>query len=142
MDVEEFIKFLEVTFSNLSKDLDLKHMKLEDIELKVAEKFQDIDYQIFKAAYKNNPQEYMAFLVVFLMEPDKEISRKLWSLYSDLMYHYVSEAQEVAIVPMLLYFGEKKWQPLPLAQLYSLSEQVPNFSFEFFDLLRSQHQII
>ncbi len=101
-------------------------------------------YQIFEAKYKNDPQSLAVFVFAYLNQPDELIAHKLMNLTNELAWLYSQKDLPAlpAIFPVVLYDSPDEWVPKNIKELYTVSDNIPDFFFEFIDLQRSFVQTV
>ena len=134
---KEIVKELILTYlDHIAPRLDLDTLAEEKALLLLAQKLQITNYQVFTCRFRKEPKSLLAFLFVYLTEPDGIIAHKMFNLVNDLSWYFTQKGVEVmpAIVPVLIYDGQEDFEPKTLKQIYTTPERAPQFYFEYIDL--------
>ncbi len=127
----------EIYFQELVPLLDMESIEEVDFGSYAAEKLKIDNFEIYQIKYKEGQGQLAVFLFVYLEEPDEIIAHKLMNFANEIAWFY-SKKDEIAalpaIFPVLLYNGAEDWTPKSIKQIYTATDYMPEFHFEFIDL--------
>ncbi len=137
MTTQQAKELISIYFQEFISLLDIDSIQEVDFGHYVAEKLKIDHYQIFQVNYQEGQGQLAVFLLVYLEEPDEIIAHKLMNFANEIAWFY-SKKDEIAalpaIFPVVLYNGVEEWTPKSIKQIYTVTDYMPEFHFEFIDL--------
>jgi hypothetical protein len=144
MKVATARELVKTYLAHIAQRLDLQTLTHIELTLPLAHKLGINSYQVFTCNFLQDPGSLLAFLFVYLQEPDRIIAHKLFNLVNDLSWYFTKQQVEIppAIIPVLIYDGDQDFEPQTLKQIYSIPERAPEFYFEYIDLKNKSNMVI
>ncbi len=144
MTRETAIQLINTYLDHIAVNLDLDTLAEEKADLPLAGKLGINQYQVFLCSFKQDKISQLAFLFVYINEPDRIIAHKLFNLVSDLSWYFTKQEMEIlpSVIPVLIYNGDQDFEPQSLKQIYTSPERAPQFYFEYINLKNHYNTLI